>query len=155
MKGNERVWKGQATYTHTPSSWSQKSAAGEGAGRPQGGGGWTELGVAGWGCAAFSWAGLGQRVQSQAYSLQAMGFKPSFGVPCATLWSPLLIQCQCSPLPKPKSMVRHILGEVDSSKTKVESSCSIELLIRMHRLEFFIPDTDSWVFVIGWYGVLI
>lgn len=26
-------------HTYTPSSWSQKSAAGEGAGRPQGGGG--------------------------------------------------------------------------------------------------------------------
>lgn len=29
-------------HTYTPSSWSQKSAAGEGAGRPQGGGGGAE-----------------------------------------------------------------------------------------------------------------
>lgn len=44
-------------HTYTPSSWSQKSAAGEGAGRPQGGGG-GGLSRAGMGWSRLCWAGL-------------------------------------------------------------------------------------------------
>lgn len=50
-----------------------------------------------------------------------MGSKPSLWVPGPALWSPLLTQGQCSPLSNPQSMVRHILEEVDSSKTKVKA----------------------------------
>ena len=113
-----------SVHTYTPSSWSQKSAAGEGAGRPQGGGGWAGLGWAGRGCAGLGWAGLGQRVQSRAYSLQAMGSEPSLWVPGPALWSPLLTQGQRSPLSNPQSLVRHILEEVDSGKTKVNAPVS-------------------------------
>lgn len=54
-------------HTYTPNSWSQKSAAGEGAGRPQEGGAeqsWEWLVGAGLGS-----AGLGQWVRSRVYSL--------------------------------------------------------------------------------------
>lgn len=121
--GMERVGN---IHTCTPSSWSQKSAAGGGAGRPQGGGGWDGLVEAVLWCAVPGWAGLGQWVQSRACSLQAMGSEPSLRVPGPALWSLLLTQGQRSPLSNPlptplQSMVRHILEEVDSSKTRVKA----------------------------------
>lgn len=65
--------EGVGNRTYTPSSWSQKSAAGEGAARPQGGG------------AEQAWDGLVHTVLCRSrpagavLGLQplAMGFKPS------------------------------------------------------------------------------
>lgn len=79
--------KGWGVHTYTPSSWSQKSAAGEGAGRPQGGGGWAELGWAGLGCAGLGWSrpvGAALGLQPPGYGLQAQSLSPRPGSEVST-----------------------------------------------------------------------
>lgn len=106
-------------HTYTPSSKSQKSAAGEGAGRPSGGGGWTELGVASRGFRSVRLscsrpAGAVPAHPPQGYGLPAQFF---------SLRSCSLVStadtANAAPLSKPKPVV-DILRGVGSSK---QTSC--------------------------------
>lgn len=102
----------RAGWIYTPSSKSQKSAAGEGAGRPSGGGGgdWTELGV----------ASGGFRTVRLSCS-RPVGAVP--GPPASGLWAPSPVSqsqellsglncwhCQRSPSVKAQASGRHTEG---------------------------------------------
>lgn len=75
--GKNWVWWGRATYTHIHLAAGARKAQlvkVQGGHREEEGGG---LSRAGMGWSRLCWAGLGQWVQCWAYSLQAMGSKPS------------------------------------------------------------------------------
>lgn len=63
----------------TPSSWSQKSAAGEGAGRPQGGGGGGRAGGA--------WAGAGKCLVDAVLGRVGLGQRVQLGPEASRLWA--------------------------------------------------------------------
>lgn len=110
-------------HTHTPSSKSQKSAAGEGAGRPSGGGGWTELGVA-----SRGFRSVRLSCSRPAGAVPAHP-PPGYGLPAQFL---SLRSCSvvsttdtanAAPLSKPKPVVDILRGEGSSKQT----SCCLSI----------------------------
>lgn len=110
-------------HTHTPSSKSQKSAAGEGAGRPSGGGGWTDLGVA-----SRGFRSVRLSCSRPAGAVPAHP-PPGYGLPAQFL---SLRSCSvvsttdtanAAPLSKPKPVVDILRGEGSSKQT----SCCLSI----------------------------